>query len=817
MLKSIPKVLFEKNLLPSVNLSLDGREPLNLLHNFYLSKKGSMVVADILEGVISDKRKRIGTLTAPPGSGKSYLALFIGSLLTASPDWNSNLDQIIEKQNKTHSARISDMLKTFRFSKERFLPVYITGESFSLKKLIIENILISLESFVTGEYGEILYEHFKEDLQFNRRSSETKKLISRIIDQIQDKDSFFVIYKLTLKLLKKQNFIGFALFHDEFNRFLSSPSTLNSIDLDFLQDFAEYNLRLRDMKVVHYLLMHKGISQYLTGVSEEKRKDWLKIEGRFYPIYFQEELSDVYGLISNFLYDNDSFREGKKKEDIIFQEINKAYQINPVLKEEIGNELSEISFKAYPLHITTLISMPLLSSLLGQNERTIYTYLSSITGKKYSGFLRVDALYDYFDSSIDKLGLEDSLLSKWQFGRNALDEVSDKLERNVIKILTVLSVINKQTILPCKSEWIDFCIGNEAFNRRENGEIKKILKELVNKNQAIFRESTETYQIYYGSSIHLHSKVEEKAKYLTNSELQSALDKSFPLRPIYANAYNAEYYTSRFYTRKFIFESTIIDAVQFFIEENEKNKKNANLSKEEIRVGTLKFLLNLKEGEKKSGSAGIIIYYLGNQDSIYCKTISSIIREDDLGKSFVLISSKESFYHLDLFRRYEAVLLLKDDNELLSVDQRVSEDIKIYLSDLSEKIEQLLKSHFQFSSSTIVSHNSYKLTTFESLGGLISEIIKFRFPLCPKINCEFIVRESLSPVIRNTRKKLIRALLTGDHSHSTKDNGYGPDVAIFRSLFVAKNLFLEKEGSLSFNFSTHTDFKGNPDHQVRIP
>ena len=463
MLKPIPKIVLEKNQLPSVNLSLDGKDPLDFLNHFYLSKKGSMVVADILEGVISDKRKRVGTLTAPPGSGKSYLALFIGSLLASSSDWDESLNSLLLRQNKTHSGRISEALKTFRFSKERFLPVYITGESTSLKNFILENILLSLENFVKGDPLDLFYEHFKTELEFSRRSSDVKKLISRISDEVKDKTSFFKIYKLTLALLKKQNFVGFALFHDEFNRFLSSPSHLNTLDLDFLQDFAEYNLRLRDMKVVHYLLMHKGISQYLSGVSEEKRKDWLKIEGRFYPIYFQEELSDVYGLISNFLYDNDSFSEGKKKSEIIQQETEKAFRINKILKEEIGHELSEISLKAYPLHITSLLTMPLLSSLLGQNERTIYTYLSSITSRKQNDFLRIDALYDYFDTSIDKLGLEDSLLSKWQFGRNALDEVSDKLERKVIKALTVLSVINKQTLLPCRAEWIDFCIGNEPF------------------------------------------------------------------------------------------------------------------------------------------------------------------------------------------------------------------------------------------------------------------------------------------------------------------------------------------------------------------
>ena len=68
--------------LPSVNLGFDGQDPITRLTDFYLSKKGAIVIETVLESLMpQEKRKRIGTITAPPGSGKSYLALFLGTLL----------------------------------------------------------------------------------------------------------------------------------------------------------------------------------------------------------------------------------------------------------------------------------------------------------------------------------------------------------------------------------------------------------------------------------------------------------------------------------------------------------------------------------------------------------------------------------------------------------------------------------------------------------------------------------------------------------------------------------------------------------------
>lgn len=794
----------ERESLPSVNLSLDGRDPFGFLDNFYLSKKGTQVISQVLSGVQGDRRKRVGTVTAPPGSGKSYLALLLGTLFCNDKKWNDSILKILSSQNSFYYSQIEDSVKQFIKSGTKLLPVYITGESSNLKKTILEAILFSASWKVEDGFEEKLYLEFKDSLGFQRKSPDLKKLISRISESFGTNEEFFAIYKNILDFLEKLGYSGCSIFHDEFNRFLTKEHSISTGDLDFLQDFAEFNLRQRKTTVIHYLLLHKGISQYLSGIDPEKRKEWLKIEGRFHPIHFQEELSDTYGLVSNYIQKNTKLKNIAKKETHIEKEIKEAFKIHPFLKEEIGPELKEITKQAYPLHISTLIALPLLSGLFGQNERTVFSYLSGISERKTSDFIRIDDLFDYFDSSIDKLGLEDTLLTRWQYGRNALAECEDKFAAKIIKILTILTVINRKNLLPSDEKWIQFCMGEDG--------VKTVLKELVSKNQAVYRESGKTYQIYYGSSIHLQSRIEEYVSSVLNSDTQRVLDRHFPLRPIYADAYNAEYLTSRFYSRKLILESTLKDFIQFSADSDGKTSHKKN--EEEIQNILTNYFETLLEKEHRTGASGLFIYYLGNPKSLIAESVQNLLKNSETGRNLAGVFSRYSFAEEESLKKFEAAERLSEDPEVLRIDPRVSEDVKVFLSDIQERIEHSIQKLFRRDSAEITVHHDF-VSSAEDLESTVSFILKKRYPYSPKINSEFVNREHLTPVIRNTRKKILRAMIAGDRTVNFRTNGYGPDVAIFRSLFSAKKCLDADRENFRFHFEHPKDYKGNPDEGLK--
>jgi hypothetical protein len=799
--------------LPSVNLGFDGQDPTSKLTDFYLSKKGAIVIETVLSSLEAhEKRKRIGTITAPPGSGKSYLALFLGSLLYNQKSWNKELLTILESQNKSYRAEIEKSVRDYISSGQRLIPVYMVGESENLRRNILENLLSGLSQFSGDEnFYETLFSFFKKDLDLQRKSGDTRRLIAKIADTYSKPDDFFIGYKLILDFCASFEFNGFVIFNDEFNRLLAREQAVASGDLDFLQDFAEYNLRLKSFTVLHYLLLHKGISQYLNGISSDRRKEWLKIEGRFYQINFQEELADTYGLIANYLRKNTNFKLTEKRDEIILAEIKRAWKINPFLEEEIGPELKEISHKAYPLHISTLVALPLLCNLLGQNERTLFGYLSDIPSRKKTDQVFLDDLFDYFDTSIDKLGLDDSLLTRWHYGRSAIAETTEKETFRVIKALTVLSVVNRHNLLPANAKWISFALGIEEPS------VKATLKELVSANLALYRETNKTYLIYYGSSIDLISKMDELAPSISISSVSKTLEDAFRLSPVYANSYNAEYFTSRFYSRKFLLEENIREYIQFKSDEDAsetliKDRKESFSKKLSFFLPDL--LKEILEKEKRTGSSGVILYYLGNPNSEIAKTLRSFVTDERAKKNFLCVFSENTFQDLHLLKKYVACTRISEDPEILRQDSRVKNDARIYLNDLFEKIQFTIRSQFTREESKLTAPLTFDKQ--DSLQKIVSSILSERFPDCPKVNSEFINREHISPIIRNTRKKILRDMISGEPSLGLRDKGYGPDVAIFRSLFTNKGIYGKKEGKIAFTLeNTPQDYLGNKDDGLK--
>ncbi|HMX35070.1 MAG TPA: hypothetical protein PKC66_22750, partial [Leptospiraceae bacterium] len=641
------------------------------------------------------------------------------------------------------------------------------------------------------------------DLQ--RKSGDVKRLISKVGDTYCNPDDFFTGYKMILDFCQSLGFNGFVIFNDEFNRLLAKDQALSSKDLDFLQDFAEYNLRLKSTIVLHYLLLHKGISQYLNGISVDRRKEWLKIEGRFYQIHFQEELADVYGLIANYLKRNTNYKISNDKDSLILSQIKTAWKINPFLGEEIGPELKEIAHRAYPLHISNLVALPLLCNLLGQNERTLFGYLSDVPSRKKKDSMYLDDLFDYFDTSIDKLGLDDSLLTRWHYGRNALSEVTQKEKTRVIKALTILSVINRPNLLPASIRWISFSLG------LEDDTVKSILKELSGENLALYREANKTYSIYYGSSIDLARKIDELLPTISIGTIARTIEDIFSLSPVYANSYNAEYFTSRFYSRKFILEENIREFIQYKADEESEPliKNKIENTKHHLSI----HLTEILEKEEKSGASGVILYFLGNPNSDIAQALRTLVGEKDKKNKILSVFSEIAFHEIPLLKKYAACVKLSEDLELIRRDPRIKNDTKIYLSDLHDKLHFTLRSLFEKSKAKLV--GSYNFDESESLSQIVSGILLKRFPHCPKVNSEFINRENISPIIRNTRKKILRDMIAGDLSLGSKEKGYGPDVAIFRSLFSIKSVYKTTDGRVQYSFVSPEDYLGNHDEGLR--
>ena len=157
-----------------------------------------------------------------------------------------------------------------------------------------------------------------------------------------------------------------------------------------------------------------------------------------------------------------------------------------------------------------------------------------------------------------------------------------------------------------------------------------------------------------------------------------------------------------------------------------------------------------------------------------------IISEEETGKNFLAVFSEYNFQDFSSLRKYSACIKISEDPEIIRQDSRVKNDARIYLNDLYEKLQFTIRALFRRDESKLVAPIGYEKQ--DSLQKIVSEILTKRFPLCPKINSEFINREQISPIIRNTRKKILRDMISGDTSLGLRDAvARGEPAALHRS------------------------------------
>ncbi|HEY9664208.1 MAG TPA: hypothetical protein V6C65_37670, partial [Allocoleopsis sp.] len=152
-------------------------------------------------------------------------------------------------------------------------------------------------------------------------------------------------------------------------------------DLYLLQQIAE--LRLKDESQVYFLgLLHQSFAGYSERLAAVEQSEWSKIQGRFEDIAFTESPSQMTRLIG--------------------QAINRtqAKPIAKILRSQAGDWLkalqailsdSEVSEKVladvYPLHPLTALVLPNLCVRYAQNDRSLFTFLTSDEPYAFHRFL----------------------------------------------------------------------------------------------------------------------------------------------------------------------------------------------------------------------------------------------------------------------------------------------------------------------------------------------------------------------------------------------------------------------------------------------
>ena len=144
---------------------------------------------------------------------------------------------------------------------------------------------------------------------------------------------------------------------------------------------------------------------YAKDLDEETKNEWKKIQGRFNEISFIESPEQSMRILAQAIQQTFSSVEAKKVAKTT-SEILKSLENENALPPGMNlSDSEDIFLNCYPLHPSTAALLPILSQRIGQNERTMFSYLGSqhefgfkelLENKELGDFIMPHDLFDYF-------------------------------------------------------------------------------------------------------------------------------------------------------------------------------------------------------------------------------------------------------------------------------------------------------------------------------------------------------------------------------------------------------------------------------------
>lgn len=570
----------------SINVKYDYTNQ-NLINDYYATTSHSEFVRGILNGITGKSSIKSHIAYGPYGSGKSMIASILLGMLTKNYN-NSTIKKVITKYSHVDN-EISNILNVDLKQAHQYLPIMLNGfeGDFSvtltnainrcLKDSNIQDIVIpgiSSEIIFTIEkwkkdYSES-YQKFVDLLKnknisvndfYNNINVADKDAISLFIDihkYITSGSEFIVRNKLNptelleevCKKLEPKK-MGICIVYDEFGRYLQSldPDKLN-VFMQELQNIAELaNNGLVNLCVI--FIAHKPIGHYFSALSKEMRSEFSKVEKRFGIYEIKSDYTTFFNITTKYI--KDLGNNTVSKYDDLFIANTRKYNVFSGLISD--TELQSVIIEGlYPLHPISVFLLPKISSVFGQNERTLFTFLNDPSENGLLGHIKNNPdfyypyrLVDYFFYKIDKSYIEDS--PEYTIYRRNITKITSLIsKKNIInaekvyKFLLVWKLTKGTTIYKLSNKFIAYSVGISEK------EIDIVLDELANNKLLRYHSIHNQWEIFEGSSLKLDKAIKETiiSNKTTDEYLVSLFNLMNPHRYIYANQHNSKYEITRF-------------------------------------------------------------------------------------------------------------------------------------------------------------------------------------------------------------------------------------------------------------------------------
>lgn len=806
----------------SVNIGYDLNNE-DKLKNFIPTKSALELLEDILLSTAPTSTERARILIGAYGKGKSHIVLMILSMLMKKD--LSLFEKTLPKLKG--KKRLYQCVKNYYDSENKILPVVISGSNTSLpqafllalQRTLAENEMLDIMPETNYKAAVVVIERWRTEFPdtFKKLQAEIDEPIDKFISSLQDYSitayekfekiyptltagsvfnpflGFDVVdlYESAVKGLKKKGYTGIYVVYDEFSKFLEANISEASVsDTKMLQDFAEKCNRSGINQMHLMLISHKEISNYIDTLPKQKVDGWRGVSERFAHIHLNNNFTQTYELIASVIQKNEELWVPFCNDNAAgFQNIKQRYNAHAIFADSTRDEIRQVIYSCYPLHPVSTFILPRLSERVAQNERTLFTFLSSNGSSTLPAFLAgyqddkfevitPDCIYDYFEPLFKKEVYSKDLHTTYQLTNVILAKLeANSLESKIVKTISLIYILEQfEKIKPTKDELVGiYSVGYTVE------EIEEAISNLIEKEYVVYLKRSNNYlRLKQTSGVDIRKAIQDTVAALNGKvSVKGTLNESNFDNYVYPSRYNDE----REMTRYFAFQ---------FIDEDE------------VAADT-----NWTVKSEKIEADGIIYGIIPKKDSSITTLKDLVIQSSTNYNRHIFIVPKKYTEITAIVQEFNAVRVLRDR---ASDDKLLFEEYEVVYEDLRDIIVAFVNSYTHpeiFKSNYIYCGEERAITRKAALTGLMSDICDTVYSMTPVINNEAINRNDITSIANNSRNKIVAGLLRNELEPGLGLSGSGQEVSIMRSTLVRTGILVEENGLTRLELSPDDELLSN--------
>jgi hypothetical protein len=476
----------------SINLERDLSDT-ESLQGYVITATAEQALKRIVNSLAEPQMPHAWMLTGVYGAGKSAFGHFLASLCaSAKKEMRKRAEEILRtaKVEKGLAKRLEQTLP-----EKGLVRAVVTAQREPVSHAVVRALSGGINHFWLST-SIALYELNVKLSEIQKRQAKGKEVENHEILQL-------------IREIAAASQTGVLLVIDELGKCLEYAAQQRGVgDLYLLQQIAELP---NDTGAPVYLIgmLHQAFSEYGYGLGTVERNEWAKIQGRFEEIPFTASAAQMAQMIGQVIR-----REKNARMDRALAQQAEAWYGKLSKIVEIKELTAQVFNAACPLHPTAALALPQLCIRYAQNDRSLFTFLTSAEPHSLQTWLnetsrsdeqvpllKLDRLYDYF---IDSVGIGTAArlnLQRWAEVKSLIDDHrnGEADELRVLKTIGILNLAGAGGFLKASRELVVFSLCDALDDREEKRRWNKTLDHLLGQRSLCLEKCAARNRISWAS------------------------------------------------------------------------------------------------------------------------------------------------------------------------------------------------------------------------------------------------------------------------------------------------------------------------------